>query len=455
MSASGFTAALAERAASLDDINPSHVERTRQCVLDWIGVTVAGAQEPVGRVACAVAVADAGSQPCSLLGTPHRAGPQAAALVNGTAAHAHDYDDISFWMLGHPSITVAPAVFAIAELRGLRGSEIVSALVAGYDVAARVGLAVGSGHYLAGWHSTGTVGTIAAAAGAGRALGLDAERMEMALGLAATQAAGLKVSFGSMAKPLHGGRAAAGGLLAALLAEQGFTGPRGAIERHPGFAGFDPARADATMNGRLGIESISFKKHPACGATHATIDALQGAFADRSLDGDDVDHVRLRVTKQMLDVCCIEEPVTGYEGMFSVRHAGALVLAGRGTGVSGFTDEAVVDPAVVAARARLDVVPHPDRTTGIRTEVTIHLRSGEELVYDLAERTPVSDEELPRQWQTLCAKFRDLVTPVAGADATEQLVSRVSQFEQEEAVGELLALSMPHMLGRHIHEEGR
>ena len=448
--AGSFTADLAERAASFGsvELTPSQLERVRQCVLDWIGVSVAGAQEPVGRALQAVAVGEASAPRCAVIGTHVRTGPQSAALANGTASHAHDYDDISFWMHGHPSIVVAAAVFALAESRGLTGSDVVSALAAGYEVGARVGLAVGTGHYVAGWHSTGTIGAFAAAAGAGKALNLDAEAMERALGLAATQAAGLKVSFGTMAKPLHGGRDAAAGVLAALLAEQGFTAPRGAIEAPQGFAatqapGFDAERPDAEMAGRLGLESISFKKHPACGATHATIDAMQSAFADHAIAGDDVERVRLRVTRYMLDICCIPEPTTGIEGMFSVRHAGALVLAGRGTGLSGFTDEAVQDPAVVAARERFEVQPHPDRPAGVRTEVTIRLRTGDDLVYDLDERVPATDDELPRQWRTLAAKFHDLVVPVAGEAAADELVARIARFEHETAVGELLSLTRP------------
>ena len=448
MTSAAFTAGLAERAASFEcrELTPSQLERVRQCVLDWIGVTVVGAQEPVGRILQAVTAAEESAPHCAVLGTSERTGPQSAALANGTASHAHDYDDISFWMQGHPSITVAPAVFALAELRELPGEVVVSALAAGYEVAARVGLAVGTGHYTAGWHSTGTVGAFAAAAGASRALSLDPDATERALGLAATQAAGLKISFGSMAKPLHGGRAAAAGVLAALLAEQGFTAPRGSIEGPQGFAAtqvphFVPERPDEVMGERLGLESISFKKHPACGATHATMDALEAAFADRALAGDDVEHVQLRVTRQMLDICCIDEPSTGLEGMFSVKHAGALVLAGRSTGLAGFTDEAVGDPSVIAARSRFDVTPHPDRPVGIRTEVIVRLASGEELVYDEGQRVPAGDDDLGRQWTTLCTKFSDLVVPVAGEAAAQELVGRIAQFESEDDVAGLLALA--------------
>ena len=443
----GFTAELAERAVAIraTDLTDAQRERVRQCGLYWIGVTVAGAQEPVGRALAHVVAEDGAEGRCTVLGTSLRVGPQAAASANGTASHAQDYDDISFWMQGHPSIAVASAVCAAAELHGLSALDVVAGLVAGYEVSMRLGLAVGKRHYLDGWHTTATVGAIGAAAGGGRTLGLDADAMRRALGIATTQAAGLKVSFGTMAKPLHGGRAASIGVVSALLAERGFTGSTTAIEGPQGFvdtqaAGFDPDRPDAVMQGRLGLESICFKKHPACGATHATIDALQRAFAEHALDGGDVEHVRLRVTREMLDICCIEAPVTGVEGMFSVRHAGAVVLAGRGSGLSAFSDDAVRAPDVLDAARKIELVVHPERPTGIRTEVTIHARGGE-LVYDDAERTPAPDAELPALTAVLTTKFRDLTEPVLGPERADEIVRRVAAFEVEPAIGSLLALA--------------
>lgn len=443
----GFTADLAERAAAIDIDALSETQRlrTRQCLLDWIGVTLAGAREPCGRAVQAVIADDAPAGACTVVGTALAAGPQAAAHANGTASHAQDYDDISFWMQGHPSISVASAVFAVGELHGISGADALAALVAGYEVSIRLGLAVGKRHYLDGWHTTGTVGSCGAAAGAGHVLGLDAEAMERAIGLAATQAAGLKVSFGTMAKPLHGGRSAAVGVLSALLAEGGFSAGRGAIEAAQGFAatqaaGFDPARPDSVMDGRLGVESICFKKHPACGATHATIDALQRAYAEHGLSGDDIDHVRLRVTREMLDICCIEHPQTGVEGMFSVRHAGAAVLAGRGSGLAAFTDEAVRAPDVLAAARKIEIVVHPDRPTGICTEVAIRV-NGDELVYDEGERTPVADGGLALLSDMLKVKFRDLAAPVLGEHRAKEIVRRVDVVEGEASIGDVLVLT--------------
>ena len=445
--APGFTAALAARAAGVryPDLRPEHVERARHSLLDWLGCTLAGAQEPAGRIVQAVSVVEGGPPSSTLVGSPYRFGPQSAALANGTAAHALDYDDSNFSMFGHPSASVVAATLAVAEARGLGGEEIVEGLVAGHEVAARVGLAMGIAHYLAGWHASGTTGTFAAAAAAGRALGLDGDAMEHALGLAATQAAGLKVSFGTMAKPLHCGRAAAGGVLAALLAEQGFTAGRAAIEGHQGFAAtqttdFDPERGDRELGDRLGIEGVVFKKHACCGGTHGSINALQKLVADRAYIAGEVERVRVLVSRQMFDICCIPQPATGIEGKFSLRHTSSLVLAGRSTGPSGFTDAAVADPELLALRTRVEV-GESGSATGQETTVTVWLRDGTELTAQSDARTPAADDELGLEWTVLCRKFVDLAAPVLGTEAADALIDRVKNFETERSVTELLALT--------------
>jgi 2-methylcitrate dehydratase PrpD len=444
---SGLTAALAERVVGLrfDALRPEHVQRARHCLLDWLGVTVAGAQEPAGRMVQAVALVEGGEGPCTLVGTPHRLGPQSAALANGTAGHALDYDDSNFWMVGHPSVPVVSAALAVAESRASSGEDVVAAIVAGHEVAARVGLAVGKAHYLAGWHATGTVGTFAAAAAAGSVLGLDAETTERALGLAATQAAGLKASFGTMGKPLHGGRAAAGGVLAALLAEQGFTGPASSIEGHQGFAAtqttdFDAGRADDELGDRLGIEGVLYKKHACCGGTHGAINALERVVRERSLAPETVESVHIAVSRQMFDICCIGEPQTGIEGKFSVRHVASLVLAGRSTGPSGFSDDAVRDPELIALRSRVDVGVS-DRDTGHETTVTLRLRDGAVVRAESEPRVPAADDELALEWRVLCRKFVDLVEPVLGNDRVEELIERVGDLERERHIGALLTLA--------------
>jgi 2-methylcitrate dehydratase PrpD len=446
----GLTKSIATSATDFhfDKLRPEVIVRARHCLLDWLGTTVAGSQEPAGRMAQAIAQSECdGATGSTIVGTTLRSGPQSTALANGTAAHALDYDDSNFWMAGHPSAPVVSAALALAEAREISTEHVLEAIVAGHEVAARVGRAVGIAHYLAGWHATGTIGTFAAAAAAGRVLGLDPDQMEQAFGLAATQAAGLKVSFGTMAKPLHAGRAAASGILAALLAEQGFTAGHDAIEAHQGFADtqttdFDPDRADREMGDRLGIEQTVYKKYACCGGTHGSINALSRLVGDRSFTSDEVDNVRVQVSRQMFDICCIPEPVSGIEGKFSIRHVASLVLAGRSTGPSGFTDTAVSDPGLLALRARV-AVAESGRDAGQETRVTLRLTDGSEVTADSDARVPATDSELDSQWTVLCRKFVDLAEPVLGKDATGTLVDNVHSLGRGGSVADLLSPTRP------------
>lgn len=447
-SPAGFTSDLARCAAevSLEDVLDTHRQRVRHCLLDWLGVTIAGSVEDAARIASDVALLEREAPRATVVGTQHRLGPQGAALVNGTACHALDYDDSSFWMTGHPSAAVVTAALALGEARAASGRDVTAAIIAGHDVAARIGVAVGKDHYLRGWHATGTIGAFAAAAAAGRVVGLDAEAMERALGLAATQAAGLKVSFGTMAKPLHAGRAAASGVLAALLAEQGFTAGLGAIEAHQGFAstqapGLDADRVEE-LGGRRGIEGVLYKKHACCGGTHGAIDALQRLRAANGFGPFEVESVEIQVSDQMFDICCIEEPMRGIEGKFSLRHVASLVIADRSTGPSGFTDQAVADPELVALRRRVQVVSS-GAPTGLETIVRVSLRSGEELRVESEERRAATDDELPLEWETLCRKARDLASPIVGDVAIAGLIDGVAHIDAELGVADLLALTRP------------
>ena len=211
-------------------------EVARQCVLDYLGCAIAGARDPlVGMLLDEVAEAG-GTAQASVVGYSSRLPALSAALVNGAAGHALDYDDVNIAMPGHPSVAVLPGLLALAELRGSSGREVLAAFVAGYETACHIGAVLSPGHYAQGFHSTATIGSFGAAAACARLLGLDAETIATALGIAGTQAAGLKSQFGTMCKPFHAGKAAQNGLLAARLAARGFSSRTDLIECVQGFA---------------------------------------------------------------------------------------------------------------------------------------------------------------------------------------------------------------------------
>src|SRR6185312_9609642 len=220
-----ITRELARRTAALryDELPLDIRQWTRHCVLDWLGVTLAGAREELSQILAADAAEQGGTPMARLIGRDAIVPTQQAALVNGAASHALDYDDVNMTLGGHPTVAVLPALFALAEANGASGAALIAAFVAGYETLCRVSALVAPGHYARGYHTTATVGGFGAAAACANLLGLDAAGTATALGIAGTQAAGLKSMFGTMCKPLHAGKAAQNGLLAATLAARGFT----------------------------------------------------------------------------------------------------------------------------------------------------------------------------------------------------------------------------------------
>ena len=313
-----LTRALAERAiASRYDELPARLrEIARQCILDYLGVALAGAEDPLVRILLDEMAEAGGSPHASVVGHDIRLPALSAALVNGAAAHALDYDDVNMAMPGHPSVAILPGLLALAELKGSSGREVITAFVAGYETACRLGAALQPGHYNLGFHSTGTVGSFGAAAACARLLGLDAERTAMALGIAGTQAAALKSQFGTMCKPFHAGKAAQNGLLAARLAERGFSSRTDIVECVQGFAlthgpDFVPEAALATPELGFHLFANLFKYHAACYFTHAPIECARRLREEHRLTADMIASITLKLDASCDRVCNIPVPTDG------------------------------------------------------------------------------------------------------------------------------------------------
>src|SRR6516225_3645981 len=279
MSETGLTHVLASKAAGLDydNLPPPARELVRQCVLDYLGVAVAGASDGLVRLLLDEMNEAGGAPKASVIGHELRLPMLSAALVNGAIAHALDYDDVNLAMPGHPSVAILPALLALAEEKQASGKAVIAAFVAGYETCCRVGMALRPGHYTRGFHATSTVGSFGAAAACAHLLGLDAEATGRALGIAGTQSAGLKSQFGTMCKPFHAGKAAQNGLLAARLAARGFSSRPDLVECEQGFAAthapdFHPEKALAEPKRGFHIFANLFKYHAACYMTHAPIE---------------------------------------------------------------------------------------------------------------------------------------------------------------------------------------
>jgi 2-methylcitrate dehydratase PrpD len=416
-----LTAVLAEHTAGIDveASEQADLERLRHCVLDWLGATVAGTASPAAHAVRSIVVDTRDEASATVVGTRLRCTPRDAALSNGVAAHALEVDDVARWMGGHPSASICAATLALAETRRAEGADVAAALLAGYDVACHLGVALGPGHSAAGWHATGTLGTFASAAACARLLRLDADATRRALGLAATQAAGLKASIGTMGKPLHAGKAAADGMLAALLAEQGCTAPALPVES---FAAATTTTFDARRSPiEPGVRSIVFKRHACCGLAQASIDAILNLRAAHRFSAAEVHSVELAVAPNVLAVCRHARPNDEVEAKFSLPFAAAVALAARDTGPAGFGEESVRDPVLLALCARVTAV---ERDTA-DTHATIELADGRLLRTIQAPERPATDAELPGQWARLVAKFRALAVPRLGEESAAEIITEV------------------------------
>jgi 2-methylcitrate dehydratase PrpD len=441
-----LTAILADVGARIrfEDLPEDVVSLARQCILDWTGVALAGSSEPLSTLLLDEITGQGGNEQATLIGMGRKASMQQAALFNGAASHALDYDDVNTAMSGHPTVPVLPAVLALAEWRHATGKDLVAAFVAGFETECRLGLLMNPGHYAKGWHATGTLGTFGATAACASLMGLDAEQWQHALGIAAAQAAGLKSMFGTMCKPFHAGKAAANGLLAASLAARGFTSNPEAIETHQGFAA---TQAPATQLDRFlagpeegfAIRSVLFKYHAACYGTHSAIEGILRLRAEHDLRPGDVAAVHLRVPEAALSMCNIQEPATALEGKFSLRFTAALALASDDTGEAAFTDARVNEPALRSILHRVSVTGDPALAGG--TAVTLDLADGRSLEAQVDVNIPAADLDL--QWRRLASKFSGLSTPVIGPERARALQEIISRLHDVGDVTEVVALCAP------------
>jgi 2-methylcitrate dehydratase PrpD len=442
------TAELTRRLATTNyDALPEDVRTLAcQCVLDFVAVTLAGASETLTGLLREEALEEGATPIASLIGHPARVSPQQAALVNGAASHALDYDDVNLGMGGHPTVTILPALLALAEARGATGRELLAAFVAGYETACRIGALVLPGHYSRGFHATGTLGTFGAAAACAHLIGLNAETTAIALGIAGTQAAGLKSMFGTMCKPLHAGLAARNGLMAAKLAARGFSSRADVLECAQGFAAthgpdFHPqvALADAAVGSHL--RNNLFKYHAACYLTHAPIECARALRDEHAVTPDAVRTAELRVESAASTVCHIPAPKTGLEAKFSLRLTTAFALAGIDTArLDTYSERLTNDPDVTRLRDKVavDFVPGWPPTLA---ELQVTLLDGRTVTTRFDSGVPASD--LAAQGRRLEAKFFSLVDPVLGRVRAEQIAHAVRAFDRIERVNDLTRLCVP------------
>ena len=427
-------------AARFGDLSDAARREARRGVLDWIGCALAGSGHAEITTLLDV-LREAGGRPqATVLGRGMKLGLLDAPLANGQMGHLLDYDDTHMGgVVLHTSSPVLAALFALAERVPVSGADLMLAYAVGFEAGVRAGRTA-PGHHKGGWHLTGTLGSIAAGVAAGRLLKLDGQRLTYAMGIAATQAAGMQQNRGTMCKSFHAGKAASNGVLAALLAERGFDSTQEIIEGKRGFSRiYSDTAAPEELNAGLGnwlIESNGHKPY-ACGVVlHPLIDAVIALRGRAGIDPAAVDEISLRVHPLVLSITGVVEPSSGLQSKFSLRHSAAVALIDGAAGTAQYTDAKAKDPAIATLRRKVTAVAdetlrrdeaHAAITvSGKRHEVHIPHASG-------TAGNPMSD-------QAIEAKFMANATPVIGAGRAAQARDLVWVLERQGDVRALLAL---------------
>jgi 2-methylcitrate dehydratase PrpD len=435
------TAATCELASFLSDLRYKDlprevVERIEDFFLDWAASALAGkGARPVvvlERFAKAMGPTDGSSE---ILVSRERTSPLFAALVNGASSHVVEQDDIHNGAVFHPATVVFPAALATAQEIGASGQDFITAAAVGYETGVRVGSFLGRSHYKV-FHTTGTAGTLAAAAAVSHLLHADKEEMLHSLGSAGTQAAGLWEFLRDAAdsKQLHTAKAAADGLLAAYVAQDGFTGAKRILEGSQGMAAGmsedgEPARLVEDLGEKWAVLETSFKFHASCRHTHPAADALLEAMRAHGLSADRIASVRARVHEAAIDVLGpVEDPRTIHQSKFSMGFVLALAALYGRAGITDFTEEALKDPDVRTFHDRVKMVLDPEVDTAYPQRwlglVEIETTDGEHITSRVY--TPKGDPDNTLSRTEIEEKARSLATYANGASLEE--VERIMEY---------------------------
>lgn len=373
------------------DLSAALVEATGRALLDTYACAIAGRNEEATQLALRYARASALPSPgraAHYWGTGELLPLEYAALANGVAGHVLDYDDVTSPMRGHPSVALLPALLALGEATGAHGGDLTCAYVAGFEVVCKLSKAFAVKHYARGWHSTASIGAIAAAVACARLLKLDATRTTHAIGLAVAQAAGSRANFGTHAKSFQAGHSNAAGLRAALLAAEGFDAAEGILDDTFGYLDLycngELLQPQLETLGQAPLEliasGIEVKKYPLCYATHRALDGVLDLRVQHGLTLAEVSAVHVRASSGALSPLIHARPQTGLEAKFSMQYAVTAALLDGAVRLASFTDDAVRRPQVQAFFPQVTTDDGTDSPTFPRwTEVAIDLRSGVQL----------------------------------------------------------------------------
>jgi len=435
------TAALASWIVSnrIETVPEDVRHEARRAIVNYLGCALGGSHDEAVDIAIRALGPYSGPPVASVLGRAERLDPLHASLMNGISSHVYDFDDTTPKNYMHPTSPVASALFAYASCTPVSGRDFMQAFITGFEAEMRIGNAVYPAHYDAGWHITGTAGVFGAAAAIGKLLGLSLRQTIWTIGLAATQAAGIREMFGSMAKSLHPGMAARNGYSAALLAQAGFTAGEHGLEGPRGFAAVQAATYDLSkittgLDIDYELRYNTYKPFPCGIVNHPTIDGAIRIHREHHPAPASIAAVRLRVAPLVLDLCNQTNITKGLQGKFSVYHGAAIGLVRGKAGIPEYTDAAVNDPEIRHVRERATAVGDSSLTED-QARIEVELMNGEKRTCFVEQslgniHRPLTDAQLE-------AKFLDQAGPQAG-----RLLEQCWRIDRLTDVNELIRLSV-------------
>jgi 2-methylcitrate dehydratase PrpD len=439
------------------DLGSVVVERTKYLLLDYLGVAIAGSLTESSQPAYRMIARSASSGPCTVIGTAAHASPEYAALANGTAAHSVELDDTHQAGSIHPGVVMFSTAIALSEvLPDIDVGQFASAVVAGYEVAARLGIALQpKSHYDLGFHPTSTCGVFGAAITAAKLLRLSEEQMLSAVGIAGSMAAGSLefLADGTWTKRLHPGLAAQNGILAAKLAADGFRGPGTILEGRDGFLWAYSRKAKAELviqdlGQSFEIMRTSIKPHACCRYMQPSIDGLIELAKEHDIHPEQVARVEVAVLEAGWSLVCEPRgqkysPSNAVDAQFSMPFGAAIALAHRSAGLDQFTDENFHSPRIKTLMGKVALQKDkriekkfPEEWPAI---VQVHMTSGKQ--FEKHVRFPKGDPENPLSWQELSAKFDSLATRVFPETRSGQIINSVKDMNPSAVLRDIWKLT--------------
>jgi 2-methylcitrate dehydratase PrpD len=435
------------------DLPTEAIDRAKPLILDSLGVSMAGTACPIGRMAVKLGRETTDGADATVIGADYSTSVSSAAFINGTLAHALDIDDTAAGTIAHPSASIVPALFALAEKYRLSGKAFLTAYILGLEVFYRISLACQG--QMGGWHRTSVYGALAAAAASAKLLNLTPEQIRTAIGIGTSLTAGVQVNFGTMTKAVQVGNASRSGVLAALLAKEGCTAHQDALGDPIGFGftfysgRFDTEKIVADLGDPYNIifPGIGVKIYPCCGLTHSPADIVLNLVRTHDISVDQIEEVAVYGEELLPQVLVYHRPETGYQGKYSLEYVVTAAILDREITTETFTDDRVNRPEIKACLGKINCMTRPDSEwESMRihpwnhpAEVTIRFKDGT----TCSEKAPCARgyPDLPLTTEAICDKFKGGAKQTLPAETIERLSRRVLAFEARADVGDVIAMT--------------